>query len=376
MTFQVFISLMPSPKVSITYLSYNSLPYLPEVVSSWEKLDYPHESLEIVIVDNASPDGSAQWISDHVIPKSGRELPRVTFFPCTENLGFAAGNNLGIDHALLEGASYVYLQNNDAKLDAGCIREAVALAESDATIGSVQSTLRLWQDPDAVNSTGGMVHFLGFGFVRDNGRAAKDVAADHSTSFRAGGEEIAYGSGAGTLYRAAALKQVGALDPYLFLYHEDLELGWRLRLAGWRNVLSTRSVAFHRYEFSRSAKKLYWMERNRWLVHLSHLKPASLALILPFMLALEIPMALFALRGGWFAHKARAWAAAFDPRTWGYVARKRRESAKLRKVGDREVVRLWTGRIEHQQVASPVVEKVANPALGLVWRGLRFVIRW
>lgn len=360
---------MSLPKVAIIYLSYNSLPYLPEVVSSWEKLDYPHGNLEIVIVDNASPDGSAAWIADHVLPRSGRELPRVTFFPCGENLGFAAGNNLGIEHALLEGAAYVYLQNNDAKLDPACLREAVALAEGDARVGSVQSMLRLWQDPGAVNSTGGMVHFLGFGFVRDNGRAVADVAV-------ADGEDVAYGSGAATLYRAAALREVGMLDPYLFLYHEDLELGWRLRLAGWRNALSTRSVAFHKYEFSRSVQKLYWMERNRWLVHLSHLKPASLALILPFMLTLELPLALFAWRGGWLRQKARAWAAAFDPRTWAYVARKRRESAALRRVGDKDVVRLWTGRIEHQQTASPAVERFANPALDLVWKGLKSVISW
>lgn len=372
------------PKVAIIYLSYNSLPYLPEVVSSWEKLDYPHEGLEIVIVDNASPDGSAQWVRDNLLSRSGRDLPRITFFPCEENLGFAAGNNLGIDHALLalrvpqgdpersrgvEGASYVYLQNNDAKLEAGCIREAVALAQTDEKIGSVQSLMRLWQDPDVVNSTGGMVHFLGFGFVRDNGKTFGDVRVTD-------GEEIAYGSGAATLYRASALKEVGTLDHHLFLYHEDLELGWRLRLAGYRNVLSARSVAFHKYEFSRSVQKLFWMERNRWLVHLSHLKVATLALLVPLMLALELPMALFALRGGWLPQKARAWAVAFDPRTWAYVSRKRRESAALRKVADAEIVRIWTGKIEHQATENPVVERLANPALGLVWRGLRFVIRW
>ncbi|TAK03554.1 glycosyltransferase family 2 protein [Patescibacteria group bacterium] len=365
------------PKIAVIYLSYNSLPYLPEVVSSWEKLDYPREALEIVIVDNASADGSAQWIRDHVLPKSNSVLPRVTFFPSGVNLGFAGGNNLGIDHALLEGADYAYLQNNDAKLDSGCIREAVALAQSDENIGSVQSFMRLWQDPEVVNSTGGMVHFLGFGFVRDNGRYAKDVTAtDPSTSLRVDGEEIAYGSGAATLYRATALKAAGLLDDHLFLYHEDLELGWRLRLAGFRNVLSMKSVAFHRYEFSRSVQKLYWMERNRWLVHLSHLKAASLALIAPFMLVEELALAAFAIHGGWFSQKLKAWGAAFDPRTWAYVSRKRKESRTIRKVTDAEIVRLWTGRIEHQATSNPIVEKVANPVLDAIWRVVRKCIVW
>src|SRR3989344_6288438 len=151
-----------TPKAAIVYLSYNSLPYLPEVVSSWEKLDYPREAIEIIIVDNASPDGSAQWIRDHLLSRSGRDLPRITFFPSGENLGFAGGNNLGINHALLEGAAYVFLQNNDLKMDPGCLREAVALAETDPKIGSVQSLMLLWQDPDTVNSTGGMGRLLGF----------------------------------------------------------------------------------------------------------------------------------------------------------------------------------------------------------------------
>ncbi|OGL66339.1 hypothetical protein A2856_01420 [Candidatus Uhrbacteria bacterium RIFCSPHIGHO2_01_FULL_63_20] len=358
-----------TPKAAIVYLSYNSLPYLPEVVSSWEKLDYPREAIEIIIVDNASPDGSAQWIRDHLLSRSGRDLPRITFFPSGENLGFAGGNNLGINHALLEGAAYVFLQNNDLKMDPGCLREAVALAETDPKIGSVQSLMLLWQDPDTVNSTGGMVHFLGFGFVRDNGRYRRDVTVTD-------GEEIAYGSGAATLYRASALKEAGLLDERLFLYHEDLELGWRLRLAGWRNVVSMRSVVFHKYEFSRSAQKLYWMERNRWLVHLSHLKPATLMIILPFMLAGELALAVFAARGGWLPQKMKAWGSMLDPQTWTYVAKKRRESAALRGVKDRDIMRLWTGRIEHQQTSNVIVEKVANPALSVIWSVLKLLIVW
>jgi GT2 family glycosyltransferase len=357
------------PKVAVIYLSYNSVPYLPEVVSSWAALDYAREQLEIVIVDNASTDGSADWIRTHVLPRSGTELPAVTFLANATNDGFAAGNNKGIEHALQAGAVYVYLQNNDAKLHPAAIREAVALAESDEGIGSVQSLVRLWQDPDAVNSTGGMVHFLGFGFVRDNGKFLKDVRLTD-------GEEIAYGSGAATLYRASALKDVGLLDPHLFLYHEDLELGWRIRLGGFRNVLSEKSVAFHRYEFTRSTKKLFWIERNRWLVHLSHLKLASLALIVPWMLLLEPALLAFAWKGGWFSDKLKADLALLTPSSFAYVLRKRKESARIRTVRDAAIVRLWTGKIEHQETASPAVEKFGNPVLNAVWSVLRALIVW
>ncbi|OGL94115.1 hypothetical protein A2239_02640 [Candidatus Uhrbacteria bacterium RIFOXYA2_FULL_40_9] len=267
------------PKVALIYLSYFSEPYLDEVILSLSKLNYPKDQLMLIIVENASTDRSDAIIREQVLPKSGKELPEIIYLPQEKNTGFASGNNLGIQRALLEGAEYVYFLNNDAKLQSDALRHAIALAESDVKIGSVQSLMLLWQNPQKVNSTGGMVHFLGFGFVRDNGEFVKNITAKE-------GEEIAYASGAAVLYRARTLQEVGLLDPYLFLYHEDLELGWRIRLAGYRNVLSVKSIAYHHYEFSRSIQKYYWMERNRLFVHFSHLKLSTLVLLSPWLFGL------------------------------------------------------------------------------------------
>lgn len=350
------------PKVAIVYLSYNSRPYLEQVFLSLERLDYPKDKLEIIAVDNASPDGSAEEL---------RNREWITLFALPENLGFAGGNNVGIEHALLAGAEYVYLLNNDAKLHPDAIREAVEMAERDPRIGSVQSLIRLWQDEEVLNVTGGMVHFLGFGYARDNGRRA---TAEEMAPLD--GSEIAYASGAAVLYRASALREAGVLEPFYFMYHDDLELGWRIRLAGYRNVLATRSVAFHHYEFRRSIKKLYWMERARLVVFLSHLKVATLLLLLPFLIALEVALLVFAAKGGWLKDKGLVYWDLLHPKTWKHIAEKRRASALIRKVGDREIVRLWTGKIEHQETSSPVVERFANPLLSAVWFCLKRVIVW
>jgi GT2 family glycosyltransferase len=245
----------------------------------------------------------------------------------------------------------------------------VALAESCEQIGSVQSTMCLWQNEEIINSTGGMVHFLGFGFVRDNGRRLDAVQIEE-------GEEIAYASGAAVLYRASALREVGLLDSYLFLYHEDLELGWRLRLAGYKNVLSTKSIAYHHYEFTRSIQKFFWMERNRMLVHFSHLRWKTLFLLLPLLIGLELALLPLSIKGGWFREKFLVWVAWLSPKTWKYVAKKRKESAIIRKVGDQEIVRLFVGKIAHQDVASPLVDKFANPILHFVWALIKPLIRW
>lgn len=366
-----------SPRVAIVYLAYNSRPFLDEVVLSLERLDYPKDKLDLIIVDNDSPDNSAQMIREVVLPKSDVTLPRVTFFPNSTNAGFAAGNNIGIEHALLEGVDYVYLLNNDAKLHPDAIKEAVALAESGKQIGSVQSFMMLWQDPEVINSTGGMVHFLGFGFVRDNGARSSGLVDREHTSYelRAPSPEIAYASGAAVLYRASVLREVGLLDPYLFLYHEDLELGWRIRLAGYRNVLASKSIAYHKYEFKRSIQKFYWMERNRVLVHFSHLRIATLVLLTPFLFLLEIALLAFAIKGGWVREKLLVYWELLQPKSWSYVSQKRRESRLIRKVTDREIARLFTGRIEHQETSNAIVNAV-NPLLGLFWRSLRFLILW
>jgi hypothetical protein len=357
------------PKVAIVYLSYNTRPYLDAVADSIRTLNYPKDRLTWVIVDNDSPDKSAEMIREKILPESGRSLPVVTFFPNPTNDGFAQGNNLGINHALLDGADYVFLLNNDAKFHPDAIDEAVKMAQRDPRIGSVQSLMLLWQDEARVNSTGGMAHWLGFGFVRDSGRRREEITAQD-------GEEIFYGSGAATLYRADLLRQIGLLDRFLFLYHEDLQLGWRIRLAGQKNVLAKNSIVYHHYEFSRSVAKIFWMERNRPLVHATHLRILTLLLLAPFFLIDELAVLLFAAKEGWLKQKLLSYVEFFRPRTWVYIWKTRRSVALTRQVPDREVVRLFTARIEHQEKTNPILIHFANPAMAAIWWWLKRIIFW
>lgn len=362
---------MSMPRVAIVYLSYNTRPYLKEVMESVAGLSYPKECLDWMIVDNNSPDNSAALIQERVLPESGKTLPNVTFFAEKENHGFAKGNNLAVDHAIKQGFDYIFLLNNDAKLHPEAITHAVKMAESDESIGSVQSLMLLWQDEEVVNSTGGIVHFLGFGFVRDNG-----MKWDEVKHLRTNGEEIAYASGAAVLYRASALKRVGNLDEYLFLYHEDLDLGWRLRLAGYKNVLSTESIVYHHYEFKRSIKKFFWMERNRWLVHLSNLRTGTIILLLPFLLLLEVALMFFGLKGGWLKEKVRVYKELLNPQMWHQLMKRRRHAASVRAVSDATIVSLFSPTIAHQETKQFLVDRVGNPILSFVWGIIKGLIRW
>jgi GT2 family glycosyltransferase len=258
------------------------------------------------------------------------------------------------------GCDYVFLLNHDAKPGVDAIKESVRVAEAHKDAGAVQPMLLLWQKPDRLNSSGNDVHFLGFGLTRDFGKYRTDVK-------RTEGEEIGYASGAGVLYRVAALKEVGLLEEYFWMYHEDLELGWRLRLAGWKSVLAPTAFVYHDYEFHRSTKKMYWMERNRLLTHLSHLSPRSFLLLAPALLLIEKVVFVGACMNGWGREKWRSWGWVFDRSAWQYIARAHADVRRLRRVDDREACAIFVGRIEHQGVDHVLVRRLLNPLLAAYW---------
>lgn len=345
-------------KVAVIVVTYNATRFLEDCFGSLSSMSKDGLEAEIIVIDNDSKDGTAEKVA---------EWPFVTVVKSKDNLGFAAGNNLIARHALDAGADYVYLLNHDTEVTPSFLVEAVEAAEADDRIGSVQSLILLSPDKDRINSTGNAIHFLGFGYCNDYRRTV-------ATWKPSGNLEIAYASGAGVLYRAAALREVGMFDEELFMYHEDLDLGWRLRLAGYRNVLAPSSVIYHKYEFSRSITKYFWMERNRYVVFFKNLRAWTLVLLAPFLLVSELALFVISLRRGWWREKVKVYRYFLSARAWKRIFRERELTAKHRKVGDREIVRLFTATIGYQEVASPFVTYVANPLMALTWAVLRFLV--
>ena len=213
---------MKKPRVAIIYLCYNNLRHLDGVVKGWEKQTFPMEQTRVYLVPNGSPDGIAEEIRRHVLPRAGKDLPEIQLIDDGVNRGFAGGNNHATQLALEEGFDYIFLQNGDLRTDGKVIQELVTAMEADGEIGSAQPLVLFWHDENKVNVSGGMVHVAGYGYARDNGKALSKVKFEDL-------EEVMYVSGAAALYRATALKEVGTLEEAFFMYHEDLELGLRLR---------------------------------------------------------------------------------------------------------------------------------------------------
>lgn len=348
----------PRPRVSVVVLTFDAARFVEGCFSSLRRLERDGLEVEVLAVDNASSDATPRLIRER--------YPEVAVLESASNLGFAGGNDVGIRLALEHGADYVYLLNPDTEVEPGFLREAVAVAERRPDAGAVQSLLLLASEPGLVNSAGNEIHFLGFGYCGSYRRPVQTVLPDP--------REIAFASGASTLYRASALREVGLLDEALFLYHEDLDLGWRLRLAGWRNFLAPRSVVRHHYEFSRSPRKYYFMERNRYLVLLKNVRLRNLLLLAPLLLLAEMGILLLAAAAGWLPEKLRADRDALRPSALRHVRAERRRIAALRRTSDAEVFALFTPVVDFEGAAPAWLQRLANRSLALAWKALRPLI--
>ncbi len=348
-------------KVAVIIVTYNAVRFIPDCFGSLAGMNRTGLDVDILVIDNGSKDASVEML---------KAYPHAEVIVSPTNLGFAGGNNLAMRMAMDRGAEFVYLLNHDTEITPDFLVKAVAAAKADPKVGSVQSLLLLSPSKDLVNSTGNAIHFLGFGYCLDYKRKADDVRKQYADKR----PEIAYGSGAGVLFRCELLKKIGLLDEELFLYHEDLDLGWRVRLAGFKNVFMPESVIYHKYEFSRSISKYYYMERNRYVVFLKNLRLWSLVVLLPFMIFAELGLLPASFRSGWWKEKLRSYGYFFLPSTWKRIANERRAMAKLRAVSDREIVRLWSSTISYQEVAGTFTRCVANPLMTLTWTVIRNLI--
>ena len=149
----------------------------------------------------------------------------------------------------------------------------------------------LGSDASRVNNLGNAMHYLGFGFV-------KHYQEDADKWLNRDPSEVGYASGAAMLIKKEVLDKIGMFDEKFFMYHEDLDLCWRARLAGYKIILAPKSIVYHFYEFNRNKKMLYWTERNRWVCLLQNYSISTLIKLFPMLFIVELMMIVYSLIGG------------------------------------------------------------------------------
>jgi GT2 family glycosyltransferase len=356
---------MSLPRVAIIYLTYHSDAHLSDAFGAWTKLMYPKDRLVCVIVDNRHPEhgSGVSAIEAQLATYPAGALPETVILAQTENLGFAGGNNAGIEWALAHGCDYVFLHNDDGLMDAGCLEPLVQAMENDKTIGLAQALLLLYPETQLVNAAGNAYHYLGFGFCNNYRTPVNELRLQPVS-------DINYASGAAVMLRADLLKRFGLWDKDFFLYHEDMEYSLRLRMAGYRAVLVTASRFFHKYNFNKSMEKFYWMERNRFGVLLMFFRIPTLILLAPMLCFLEIGLWIFAVRGGWWKERLKVYAYWADPAHWRLWLGKRRAIQNIRKIRDRDILATASPTIQFQEAA------MENPALAYLGNPLMTVYYW
>lgn len=363
------------PKIGIVYLLYyHNESYIDDMVSALKKVTYPKDCLELIIVANPHPkDGSfVHYVETAVLLHSEKDLPRVTVLPQKENLGFAIGNNIGAAWAMDHGCDYVFFHNNDGFFSSNAFEPLVSAFESDPQIGAAQSLVLLHPETNLLNSAGNSFHYLGFGFCDQYRVDIRHLSLPPV-------KDVDYASGAALMVRADLIQKYGGWNNDFFLYHEDLEWAFRLRVHGFRTVLVRDSIFYHKYQFGRSIEKFFWMERNRHAVMLMFFKIPTLILLLPMGIILEVGLWIFTIKNKYVSKRLDVYKYWLNRKNWKPWLEKRAKIQSERVISDRELLKHSVPEIQFQEAEmhNPLLVYIGNPLMKLYyWIVVKGLIWW
>jgi GT2 family glycosyltransferase len=234
--------------VYVIVLNWNGKEDTLACLESLRKTDYGN--YKVVLVDNGSEDDSVYAVRE--------KFPEVEIVETGKNLGFAGGNNVGIEYAMKAGADYIYLINNDTAVEPGYLKALVEAAEADPRVGLAGSKICYFSEPDRIWFAGGTINWL---CNRGQHIGLDELDKGQYDEMR----EVGYLTGCSLLIRREAVERVGVLSDDYFLYYEDCDYSLRIKNAGYKNLYVPKSKIYHKV--SRSTKPgspsyVYYHVRN------------------------------------------------------------------------------------------------------------------
>jgi len=348
--------------VYIIILTWNGKKYLSNLFKSLENLSYPKNKYKILVIDSASTDGGIEYLEE--LEKKGQ----IELIKLKTNLGFTAGNNIGMERAIKNKAKYVFLLNQDTEVDSDFLTNALAKAKSDEKTGVVQSLTLHLNDKNKIQSLGNQLHFLGHGWSGGN------WLNKNTDKFEQESKKMVYASAAAVLYKTSMLKKIGLFDENYFSYHEDSDLCLRAKLRGYKVVLASNSIVYHAYDFPVDKNKLryFWNEKNRIYLILKFYKFKTILLLLPMMLAMDLGQLIFAIKKGytWQWFKSRLW----FKFNFHKLFKARRKVQKTRQISDKELMHNFASEIKYQPVNNFLLDKIGNPIMKVCWKVIKRLI--
>jgi GT2 family glycosyltransferase len=298
--------------VAVVMVTYNSEPTIGRVLTAL--LGDPDRPENVVVVDTGSSDKTRD-----IVGSFGVDL-----IEAPENVGFAGGCHLGVAQS---SQPVIVVLGHDTVPGDGWLSPLISVLD-DPFIGAAMATIEDAQNPGLFNTSGGHLTYFGLAWLSGAG----DKVDDRDEII-----DVAFPSGAAMAIRRETWDRFGGFRPEFFMYHEDSDLGWRLRLADLRAVRVAKSVVRHHYEFGRNPDKMFWLERNRLLMVLSNYRRRTLIILTPALLVIELGVTWMAIRDRWIRQRARAWRAVWRER--GLIRQGRSLAEKNRKIGDADLLK-------------------------------------
>lgn len=259
--------------VAVVLVNFRGVEDTLVAVDHLERLHTAGFSVRTVVVDNASGDNSLTRL---------RGLgDRITLVESQSNDGFAGGCNRGV--AAAGDVDFIAFLNNDARPDPAWLQEALGAFASDPRIGAVASRVLDW-DGRVVDYIGSAMTWYGMGY--------KPFVGEREPSGASNGGPVLFGTGSAMVVRRHVFEGLGGFDERYFMFFEDVDLGWRLNLAGWTFLYVPSSLVFHKHHASMAGvgeyRENYLLERNALFTLFKNLDDDSLRTILPAALLLSI----------------------------------------------------------------------------------------
>lgn len=317
------------PLVSVVVPTWNGVDLLREFMPSVMALDYPN--YEVIVVDNASTDGTVEFIEKH--------HPQVRVLRNSRNDGTAEGSNIG---ARTARGKYIFFISNDMWIDGAILSKMVPHMEEDEGIGICTVKMRrITANGDRlmeIDSVGADADMFGFPMPR---------GSDHVDDGQWDGfADVFFSFGGAMLIRRDVFEKTGGYDSAFFTLADDIDLSWRVRLLGYRVVVEPAAFLYHRVSATlntpafKRAYRRFISERNTIRMLMKNYRMATLAWLLPMdMFVLLLEMGFFVLKWRWDLVGADVRAVLWNIRHLSSTIAARRITQQMRMVRDRDVWR-------------------------------------
>ena len=247
------------PKIFVIVLNWNGAEDTCQCVLSVQQIDY--SNYEIIIVDNGSKDDSVKVFKE--------KFPEISIIETGQNLGYAGGNNKGIDFALKNEADYILILNNDATVDSSLLNNFTEVAENHPNAGIFGAKIYFSSEPQKIWFAGGawlpeIAKFTHIGYGEAD-------SLDHSLV-----QNIDYACGCALFVKAEVFRKIGLLETKFFLTWEETDFCYRARRAGFECLFAPSAHVWHKvsasfkggevglmHEYFMTRNRLLWIERNQ-----------------------------------------------------------------------------------------------------------------